>query len=129
MNWTEQVEKAIQRPQLRTGDAMPKPIMVEDFGVYLGAHFDPASRSNMNGHPMWHVSISMHSNPGYRVGEWAEPYRFSACQLAEKILRYCGEGEVWQVPPGAGVSLNFRRAMSGREIDAARANLPERKTG
>lgn len=124
VDWDPIVERALAKPQRGPGRNLPRPIMLKDFAVYVGCHFDNPSPMNPAGAPLWHVSMNMHSNARYKVKDWAPSWIKAAERICADIFaRPTGDGP-FLVLPSNGIVLNCGRAMTGVEIMVAEVNLP-----
>ena len=123
IDWPAIQQAALRKPHRKEGDTMPRPIMVDQFGLYLGCHFSRRSADDTRWEPVWHCSISIHGTRGLaRVIEWGPEILQLATRLAEKALSGIGDGSV-RPHAGTGISLHVVKPMSGREIEAAKKHL------
>ena len=124
IDWTAAIENALAKAQRGAGSNVPRPIMLNDFAVYLGCHFDNPSPMNPNGIPLWHLSMNMHSNSRYKVKKWARSWIKAAEKITDSVFEIpTGEGK-YLVLPSPGIVLHCGRAMTGVEIMVAEPNLP-----
>ncbi len=124
VDWNYVVNRALSNPQRGPGRNLPRPIMLKDFAVYVGCHFDNFSPMNPSGHPLWHVSMNMHSNARYRVQEWAAGWIAASERIAEEIFERPTGRDAYLVLPSKGIVLNLGRRMTDLEIENARPYLP-----
>ena len=123
MKWNKIIERALKKPIKIDGSKVPMPYLVEAFAVSLTCGFTGSSEENPSGRPNWHISISMHSNPGHKHREWTPSHQRHAMSIIENALAGVGEGEIYGAPSYDTVAMHRKKAMSGVEIGIARQFL------
>ncbi len=127
VNWHQITERALRKPQRGPGgENMPRPVMYDEFAVYVGCHFGNADNVLKDRGPVWHVSLNMHSNRRYLYQEWAATHGTAAQAIVEDVFSHVGEGLIMLLV-SKGLVMNCARAMKPFEIAVAEAFLPERK--
>ncbi len=127
VNWHEITERSLKKPQLGPGgENMPRPVMCDEFAVYVGCHFGNSENVLKEQGPVWHVSLNMHSNRRYLYREWAATHGAAATAIVEQVFEHVGEGPLMLLASNRLV-MNCARAMKPLEIARAQQFLPKPK--
>ncbi len=122
VNWHRITERALRKPQRGPGgENMPRPVMYDEFAVYVGCHFDNSTNALQG--PRWHVSLNMHSNRRYLYRDWAATHGSAALAIVDQIFEHVGDGALFLLASERLV-MNCARAMKPLEIAVAAEFLP-----
>ena len=128
MNFETVLNHALKHPQRGPGKDLPRPIMSGPFAVYVGCHFDNPSPVNPEGHPVWHLSISIHSVRRALYRNWNRTAKRASNSVAIGFLARVGDGKILR-PQSIGTVAHWARRMTGREIDEALSHLQQVASG